>query len=108
MVSTNGRNAVTFYKVIKSWKNYSLILLRPRTGRTHQLRVHMRYLGNPILGDPVYGYADSFFPRASLMLHSKKLAIVLPNETEESIFLADTPERFSAVINKLDRMTIHE
>ncbi|MCL2266561.1 MAG: RluA family pseudouridine synthase, partial [Treponema sp.] len=56
---SRGRNAVTFYKVIKSWKNYSLVLLRPRTGRTHQLRVHMRHIGHPILGDPVYGKKDS-------------------------------------------------
>ena len=103
-VSANGRNALTFYKVIKSWKSHSLLLLRPRTGRTHQLRVHLRYIGNPILGDPVYGSADSLFPDSSLMLHSKSLAITLPGDTEEKIFRTSMPERFIAVIEKLDRM----
>ncbi|MCL2196644.1 MAG: RluA family pseudouridine synthase [Treponema sp.] len=103
-VSANGRNALTFYKVIKSWKNYSLLLLHPRTGRTHQLRVHLRHIGNPILGDPVYSSADSLFPEASLMLHSKKLVITLPGENEERVFTAPVPDRFITVIEKLDRM----
>jgi len=107
-VSANGKTAVTFYKVIKNWKNYSLVLLRPRTGRTHQLRVHLRHLGNPILGDPVYGHADSLFPQASLMLHSKKLAIILPDETEERIFSTNVPERFTGVMKKLDKVNSNE
>jgi len=104
IVSANGRNAVTYYKVVKSWRTHSLLLLRPRTGRTHQLRVHLRYIGHPILGDPIYGSADKLFPDASLMLHSKSLAIVLPSETEERIFSSHIPQRFTAVIEKLDRM----
>jgi len=103
-VSGTGRSALTFYKVIKSWKNYSLLLLRPRTGRTHQLRVHLRYIGIPILGDSIYGSADNLFPDSSLMLHSKSLAITLPGETEEKVFTAPVPDRFIAVIEKMDRM----
>ncbi|MCL2211412.1 MAG: RluA family pseudouridine synthase [Treponema sp.] len=103
-VSANGRSAFTAYKVIKNWENYSLLLLRPRTGRTHQLRVHLRYIGSPVLGDPVYGNPDSLFPDVSLMLHSKSLAVTLPGETEEKIFTAPVPDRFIAVIEKLDRM----
>jgi 23S rRNA pseudouridine1911/1915/1917 synthase len=103
-VSANGRNAVTYYKVVKSWRTHSLLLLRPRTGRTHQLRVHLRYIGCPILGDPIYGGADKLFPDASLMLHSKSLAIILPGETEERVFSSPIPRRFTAVIEKLDRI----
>jgi len=103
-VSANGKNAATYYKVIKSWSTHSLLLLRPRTGRTHQLRVHLRHIGHPILGDPIYGSADKLFPNASLMLHSKSLAIVLPGETEERVFSSRIPQRFTAVIEKLDRM----
>jgi 23S rRNA pseudouridine1911/1915/1917 synthase len=103
-VSAAGRNAVTYYKVIKSWHSHSLLLLRPRTGRTHQLRVHLRWLGNPILGDPIYGAADKLFPNASLMLHSKSLAITLPGGTEQRIFSSEIPSRFNEVIKKLDRM----
>jgi 23S rRNA pseudouridine1911/1915/1917 synthase len=103
-VAANGRNAVTYYKVINSWHSHSLLLLRPRTGRTHQLRVHLRHIGCPILGDPIYGGADKLFPDASLMLHSKSLAIVLPNETEERVFSSPIPQRFTAVIEKLNRI----
>jgi len=103
-VSDNGRTAITLYKVIKTWRGYSLVLLSPKTGRTHQLRVHMRHIGHPILGDPVYGNADSLFPDASLMLHSKSLAIKLPGGTERKVFTSDLPDRFSAVIDKLNRL----
>jgi len=105
MVSANGRIAVTFYKIIKTWNSYSLILLRPRTGRTHQLRVHMRFLGCPILGDNVYAGADKLFPSASLMLHSKSLSIVLPGENEERIFSSPLPSRFTEIIEKLNRIS---
>jgi 23S rRNA pseudouridine1911/1915/1917 synthase len=101
-ISSAGKTAVTFYKVIKTWKNYSLIFLRPKTGRTHQLRVHMRYLGHPILGDPVYGCYDKKFKDAKLMLHSKKLEITLPGEENECVFSSNIPERFLEVIKKLD------
>jgi 23S rRNA pseudouridine1911/1915/1917 synthase len=106
-VSTTGRNAVTFFKVLKSWRNYSLVLLCPRTGRTHQLRVHMRHIGHPILGDPVYNTADKYFSGVSLMLHSKSLAITLYGETEERVFSSPMPDRFTAIMQKLDRMSSH-
>jgi 23S rRNA pseudouridine1911/1915/1917 synthase len=101
-VSAAGKTAVTFYKVIKSWENYSLVLLRPKTGRTHQLRVHMRYLKLPILGDSVYGCDDKNFPEAGLMLHSKSLEITLPGESQPRLFSSQIPERFKTVIEKLN------
>jgi 23S rRNA pseudouridine1911/1915/1917 synthase len=108
-VSTNsgsanrGKLAVTHYRVIRSWGAYSLLLLRPQTGRTHQLRVHLRHLGHPILGDPIYGVKDSRFPTASLMLHAKSLGIVLPDamERERHVFSAPLPERFLTVLRAL-------
>jgi len=106
-VSANGKNAVTYYKVIKSWKEYSLLLLRPRTGRTHQLRVHLMYIGHPVLGDPVYGKSDKLFSEATLMLHSKSLVITLPDEKEERVFNSLIPQRFIAVMEKLNRMNIN-
>jgi len=101
-VSSCGKTAVTFYKVIKNWKNYSLVMLRPKTGRTHQLRVHMRYLNFPILGDSVYGCEDKNFPGVSLMLHSKNLEITLPGETQARVFSSYVPQRFKTVIEKLN------
>jgi 23S rRNA pseudouridine1911/1915/1917 synthase len=100
-VSDHGKTALTFYKVLKTWKTHSLVLLRPRTGRTHQLRVHLAYLGCPILGDPVYGVKDRAFPDAGMMLHAKSLAIALPEKTE-TIFSSSLPERFSAIIGALN------
>jgi len=98
-VSAKGKTAVTFWKVLKSRQNYSLVLLRPKTGRTHQLRVHMRHIGHPILGDPLYGSGEK---GVTLMLHSKSLAITLPSETSERIFSSPMPERFLAFIKKPD------
>jgi 23S rRNA pseudouridine1911/1915/1917 synthase len=102
-VSTRGRAALTLYRVIKTWRNYSLVLLRPKTGRTHQLRVHLRYLGHPVAGDPLYGSADTLFPSATLMLHARSLAIILPGEEKERIFKAPLPDRFSTMIKQLGR-----
>jgi len=101
-VCERGKTALTFYRVLKSWQNYSLLLLRPRTGRTHQLRVHLKYLGHPVLGDALYGGADKHFPGAPLMLHSRELAITLIGETEQRIFTSPVPDRFHAVMQKLN------
>jgi 23S rRNA pseudouridine1911/1915/1917 synthase len=101
-----GKAALTFYKVIKTFGNYSLVLLRPRTGRTHQLRVHMKFIGCPILGDPIYGHGaasgsgDKTFPDAALMLHAKSLEITLPGETQPRLFSAPVPERFKGIVSQ--------
>jgi 23S rRNA pseudouridine1911/1915/1917 synthase len=84
-----GRSALTQYRLVREFGEYSLLLLKPRTGRTHQLRVHLKYLGCPILGDPIYGCGDSRFPGATLMLHAKSLSIVMP----PSAPLPETPPR---------------
>ena len=77
------------------------MLLAPRTGRTHQLRVHMRHAGAPILGDPLYGRSDARFPDATLMLHARILRIRLPGEVKPRTFTAPVPERFRAVTRAL-------
>jgi 23S rRNA pseudouridine1911/1915/1917 synthase len=98
-VSTDrGKPAVTSYRVIRSWGTHSLVLLRPKTGRTHQLRVHMRHLGHPILGDPIYGVPDPRFPGASLMLHAKSLCLLLPGATEKRTFRTPLPPRFREIL----------
>jgi 23S rRNA pseudouridine1911/1915/1917 synthase len=97
-----GKLAVTRYRVIRNFGAHSLVLLRPKTGRTHQLRVHLKYLGAPILGDPIYSGADKRFPRATLMLHAKKLAITLPGATERSVFTSPLPSRFLDFIRLWD------
>lgn len=99
--TTNGKFARTLYHVIATYGNYSLVRVRIKTGRTHQIRVHMKFLGCPILGDTIYNKQDSLFPNATLMLHSVQLKIKLPFEKEFTTFRTPTPERFIAVQKKL-------
>jgi 23S rRNA pseudouridine1911/1915/1917 synthase len=89
-----GKSALTRYRVIRSWGTHSLLLLRPHTGRTHQLRVHLRHIGHPILGDPLYGIPDPRFPGVSLMLHAKSLRLILPGDQEPRTFETSLPQRF--------------
>ena len=96
-----GRRSITYYKVVKSNGKYSLLLLRPKTGRTHQLRVHLKQLGTPVLGDPLYGRADRNFPKATLMLHSKRLCIVLPESKKQVLFNSSLPGRFLELLCRM-------
>jgi 23S rRNA pseudouridine1911/1915/1917 synthase len=97
-----GKAALTRYRVIHSWGAYSLLLLAPKTGRTHQIRVHMRYLGHPLLGDPLYGSLDPRFPGAGLMLHAKSLTLVLPGRGDAETFRTPLPPRFLDTIKCLE------
>lgn len=89
-VGPNGKQARTYYEVLKDGEKYSLVELRPETGRTHQLRVHLTKVGHPIVGDPLYGsgkYGDRLF------LHALSLEITLPNG-ERKTFTAPLPKEF--------------
>lgn len=92
LVDANGKPAETFYKVLKTNGELSLVELKPTTGRTHQLRVHMKYLGHPILGDRVYGGEKA----DRLYLHAEKLEITLPSG-ERKTFTAPVPQEFKDV-----------
>lgn len=98
-----GKRALTRYKVVKRFPGYTLVLLAPKTGRTHQLRVHMLSENHPILGDPVYGRKDARFPDAGLMLHASALTIRLPEDREEHTFKAPMPKHFRDILNELNR-----
>ncbi|MBL8966751.1 MAG: RluA family pseudouridine synthase [Spirochaetaceae bacterium] len=102
-VAEGGKVAVTDYRVLAVYGRYALVALRPKTGRTHQLRVHLAGLGAPILGDPVYGKRDSDFSAATLMLHAFRLRIRLPGKEEASLFKAPLPSRFVALLAELER-----
>jgi 23S rRNA pseudouridine1911/1915/1917 synthase len=106
---TEGKRASTGYKVLLRWsmagrRDYALVALYPKTGRTHQLRVHMSGIGSPIVGDPVYGRKDQIFPEATLMLHARRLKIALPGRASPSLFKAPMPERFKTMAAALDRL----
>ena len=96
-VDPNGKEAETFYKIVKTNDKYSLVELRPTTGRTHQLRVHMKYLGHPILGDPVYGEKiesdEGEDKKRRLFLHASRLEITLPGGIRK-VFEVPLPKEF--------------
>ncbi len=94
-VDANGKPSETFYKVLKTDGLHSLVELRPTTGRTHQLRVHMKYLGHPILGDPVYGEEKA----ERLFLHAGKLEITLPGGIRK-VFKVPMPDEFREIFNE--------
>jgi 23S rRNA pseudouridine1911/1915/1917 synthase len=102
-VPGKGKASLTRYRVIRSWNLCSLILLRPKTGRTHQIRVHLRSIGHPVAGDPIYGYRDLPFLRKGLMLHAYSLEITLPDHEFPSRFKAPLPPPFRENIGILKR-----
>lgn len=96
-----GKPAETEYRTLRIRDGYALVLLSPRTGRTHQLRVHMAHLGAPILGDPVYARRDARFSDARLCLHAIALTIVLPGERSARRFSAVVPQDMRQIISNL-------
>ena len=94
-VGASGKSAQTAYKVITSNGTYSVLELRPTTGRTHQLRVHLEYLGHPIVGDSLYGGSKS--PLGRLCLHAKALEITIP-EGNRKTFEAPLPDDFATFV----------
>ena len=94
LVDPKGKPSETYFKVLKTNGQYSLVELRPTTGRTHQLRVHMKYLGHPILGDIVYGQKSN-----RLYLHAKSLEITLPGG-KRKVFEAPVPKEFEDVFRE--------
>jgi 23S rRNA pseudouridine1911/1915/1917 synthase len=88
-VTARGRESSTAYKVIQYPGNYSLLEIKPRTGRTHQIRVHLAAIGFPIVGDPVYGAKSHFLSRQ--FLHASRLSFKLPSTGEPRTFQAELP-----------------
>ncbi|MBQ7242299.1 MAG: RluA family pseudouridine synthase, partial [Firmicutes bacterium] len=104
-VVPNGRNAVTHYKVIEYLGKYTFIEARLETGRTHQIRVHMASIGNPLLGDEVYGSKKQPFNTDGQVLHAGVLGFIHPVTGEYMEFSAPLPEYFQKVLRLIrDRM----
>ena len=101
-VKSDGRRAVTHYKVIRRYKDYTLMEFSLETGRTHQIRVHTKYLGHPVVGDPVYGYKTQKFRLNGQLLHAFRLELTHPKSGERMVFEAPLPDYFWAVLAKLD------
>ena len=90
-----GKPAVTEYKVIQSSSPYDLVKLKPQTGRTHQLRVHLKQLGHPIVGDVLYGGE----PADRLYLHAESLELTLPDK-QRKVFNVPVPKTFAKFMKK--------
>ncbi len=102
-VSDCGRLAVTDYEVVKRYRHYTLMRFSLKTGRTHQIRVHCKYIGHPIVGDPVYGYKNCKFKLNGQLLHAAELSFNHPRTGERVTFNAPLPDYFGAVLEKLDK-----
>ncbi|MFR0881067.1 MAG: RluA family pseudouridine synthase [Oscillospiraceae bacterium] len=99
VIYTNSKNAVTHYSVIEQFEKYAHLKCRLETGRTHQIRVHMSYIGHPVLGDDVYG--KPFKGIDGQCLHAKKIGFIHPVSHEYMEFDSELPEYFKEILRKV-------
>lgn len=97
-----GRNAVTHFEVLKRYRDYTLVKCILETGRTHQIRVHMKYICHPLVGDPLYGPKKTIKGNGQF-LHAGKLGFVHPTTGKLLIFEAPLPKIFQECLEKLDK-----
>lgn len=101
VVEKNGKIAISNYKVVEMKNNFSLVAVKIKTGRTHQIRVHMKYLNHPILGDEIYGNENQNSIANRQMLHAYNLQFINPIDNKEYNFYGDFPQDFVEVAKKL-------
>lgn len=96
------RMAITEYKALQRFKEYSLVEILPKSGRKHQIRTHLAYLGHPIAGDKMYGFKGQICPKelSRQFLHASYLKIKLPNNKEKE-FKSNLPKNLKDILNKL-------
>ena len=100
----NSKPAVTHWEVVKRYRGYTHIRCRLETGRTHQIRVHLAYIGHPILGDTVYGHKKPELGQDSQCLHAGALCFRHPRDGRPVMVLAPLPAYFQQVLEKLEKM----
>lgn len=101
-VDKNGKEAVTHFKILKRYGNYTLLEIKIDTGRTHQIRVHMSYIGYPVVGDSVYSSGKNEFGVEGQMLHARYLKFKHPITGKELNLEAPLPEYFEKIIKQLE------
>ncbi|KRM51920.1 pseudouridine synthase, RluA family [Ligilactobacillus araffinosus DSM 20653] len=101
-VVKGGRHAVTHFKVMRRYDNFTLVKCILETGRTHQIRVHMKYIGHPLVGDPLYG-PRKVIGKDGQFLHAALLGFKHPRTGKELVFEAPLPENFQKMLDKLDK-----
>ena len=99
VTDVNGKEAVTHFRVLETFTNHTLVECILETGRTHQIRVHMTYIGHPVVNDPMYGRGKA--TEFGQMLHSKSIKFKHPVTGEELFFEVDPPREFLDVLEKL-------
>ena len=100
----NSKPAVTHWEVIRRYRGYTHIRCKLETGRTHQIRVHMAYIGHPILGDTVYGHKKPELGQSSQCLHAGVLCFAHPRDGHPVMVFAELPQYFKDVLQKLEKM----
>lgn len=101
-VVEDGRHAVTHFKVLERFRHYTLVSCQLETGRTHQIRVHMKYIGHPLAGDPLYGPRKTL-PGNGQYLHARLLGFKHPRTGKQLTFTAPLPEYFQTMIDRLEK-----
>lgn len=105
VTAKNSKNAVTHYSVIRRYKGYTHIKCILETGRTHQIRVHMAYLGHPVAGDVVYGVKNEKVAFTGQCLHARKIGFVHPKTEEYLEFTSQLPDYFNDFLTKLNNIS---
>ncbi|HPF83393.1 MAG TPA: RluA family pseudouridine synthase, partial [Bacilli bacterium] len=100
VISDNSKEAVTHFTVLERYKNATLIELKLETGRTHQIRVHMKYIGHPVVNDSVYSN-KKLFDNSGQCLHAKKIGFIHPTTNKYLEFDSELPECFTNIQNLL-------
>lgn len=100
-VVPDGRSAVTDFEVIERFGAYTLVRCKLRTGRTHQIRVHMKHIGHSVVGDKAYGIKNERFALAGQLLHAKEISFIHPETGEKVTFSCPLPEDFASVLEVL-------
>lgn len=95
----NSKEAVTHIRVLERFSDATLIRCKLETGRTHQIRVHLSYIGHPVVNDPVYGRRKLINPKFGQMLHAEKLGFVHPTTKEYMEFTSPVPDDFTKILN---------
>lgn len=101
VTAENSRNAVTHYEVMRQFGGYAHVRLRLETGRTHQIRVHLAYIGHPVLGDDVYG--KQYRGIDGQCLHARKIGFIHPSTGEYMEFTSPLPDYFTALLKRLEK-----
>jgi 23S rRNA pseudouridine1911/1915/1917 synthase len=98
-----GRSAISEYRVVKTFSHHTLIEVHPLTGRTHQIRVHMAFIGCPVVGDKVYGHKKSTLPLNRHFLHARDIMITLPGEKTPRLFTAPLAPELEKILQELEK-----